>query len=207
MSDAQQIANVLYSALGIIALWYLGICWRGYRTAKMREDIFSLRSELFEYGATGAISFDSQPYRQLRSLLNSMIRFAHEISFVRLSVTIVWEKIHPLMPGIPNFMDYLRADELSPEVFDKLAAIHRKLIRITALQILTTSVMASPMLAVYCIYKVVRFGLPRRAIMMAAERRQELLDKRINYHLQLIEQQAIETRKLKVEEQRCLTVA
>ncbi len=209
MSNVQQIANVLYTTLGLVSLWYLITCWRDYKTAKLRQDLFDLRSELFEYACTGAISFDDPLYRKLCQLLNSVIRFAHQISFVRLGVTIVWEKARPLMPGIPNYMDELRSvPSVRKEVFCKLESIHQRMIKTIALQILVTSVMAFPMFALYCFYNVVRYGLPRVANMVTCETRQMVLDTRINYHLQLLEQQAVETRKIELQERdKILTTA
>ena len=157
MSNVQQIANVLYSALGLVALWYLVICWREYKTDKLRQDIFNLRAELFEYARTSAISFDDPLYRRLRMRLDSMIRFAHQISFVRLAVTVLWEKVHPLMPDVPIFTDELRANQpLSAEARAKLASIHQRMMKITAQHVLTTSFLALPMLALYCTYSIVK---------------------------------------------------
>ncbi len=209
MSNVQQIANVLYNALGLIALWFMLRCWRTYRDDKLREDIFGLRAELFDYAATGAISFDDPLYRKLRSLLNSVLRFAHEISFVRLAVTIIWEKFNPLMPGIPNYMDDLRAaDNMDSQVFHKLESIHQRMTKIIMAQILVTSALAFPMLVLYCLYHVIWYGLPKVAHLIGRETRQTIFHNRIFYHIQMLEQQAVETRKLERQaEDRVLTTA
>ncbi len=211
MINVQQIANVLYNTLGLFALWFMVRCWRTYRTDKLRQDIFCLRSELFEYATTGAISVRHPSYRKLWSLLNSVLRFAHEISFVRLAVTLIWERARPMMPGIPNYMDDLRhADNLDSAAFHKLESIHQRLIGALVVQILFTSVFAFPALVLYCIYNVVRYGLPKMANLVSCETRQIIFDTRINYHIQMLEQQAIETRKINQQlqnDERVLTTA
>ena len=203
MSNGQLIANVLYNTLGLLALLFTLRSWRNYRTDKLREDLFSLRAELFQYADTGAISFDDPLYKKLRMLLNSLIRFAHQISFIRLVVTMVWEKSSPLMSGVPNYMDQLRsaAPSIQREAFCELESIHQRMIKAIAVQLLVTSVMAFPMLALYCFYSVLRFGLPKIANMVTCETRQVVFDTRLNYHIQLIEQQAVETRKIEMQEQ------
>lgn len=44
-----------------------------------RENVFSLRSDLFDLAASGGIPFDHQAYGMLRGILNGFIRGAHEV--------------------------------------------------------------------------------------------------------------------------------
>jgi len=74
----------LLSAVGSLCaayfLWTLGI--RKFFLDIMRERIFELRFELFRLGMTGELSFDSDAYRALETLLSGLLRFGHRISFL-----------------------------------------------------------------------------------------------------------------------------
>jgi hypothetical protein len=125
MSSASQIATVLYAGIGLGALWITLVSWREYMTDKFRQSVFDLRAELFDYARGGKIDFHSKAYVDFRMLLNSMIRFAHEISFVRLAATIVLEKFRPCFRTLPNVVDELKRDpELSDEVKTQLEVFH-----------------------------------------------------------------------------------
>ena len=53
----------------------------------LRQRLFAIRDELFDFAADGGISFDDPVYRGLRDEINSFIRFAHKITFSRLVLT------------------------------------------------------------------------------------------------------------------------
>src|SRR4030081_1087469 len=103
MNNAQQIATVLYNTASFFALWFVLRCWRDYKTDKLRQDIFNLRAELFDFAKEGGVAFNDPSYILFRSLLNSMIRFAHEISFVRLATTLLLERFRPKLTLTPTF--------------------------------------------------------------------------------------------------------
>ncbi len=197
MNHSSEIAAALYTGAGLTALWFTLGCYRSATTDKFRQDLFALRAELFDYAREGAVPFDNRSYVRLRNLLNSMIRFAHEVSFVRLAVAIVWENINPVLRCIPGFAAQVEHDsELSEEARRKLSDIHERMFRLTFVQILSTSVAALPVLVVYVACRVLRDGIsvwkhpPDRI----------LDDHRLNDHIQLIEQQAVETRDEQMRE-------
>jgi hypothetical protein len=194
MNNAQQIATVMYNAAGLCALWILLRCWRDYKTDKLRQDIFNLRAELFDFARGGGLPFNDRSYVLFRLLLNSMIRFAHEISFVRLATTLVLERFRPTLTLGPSFMDELEAASLSDSARCKLTGLHSKLLKLVAVQILTTSLAAFPVLFFYVVYMVVTEELPAR-------RRAKVVEASIREHMQLIEQQAMETRELELQQQ------
>jgi hypothetical protein len=41
---------------------------------RFRQDVFGLRDELWDFAASGQISFDDPAYRLLRQLMNGFIR-------------------------------------------------------------------------------------------------------------------------------------
>lgn len=74
-----QISDALHLLLALIALWCLAVCWCEYRLDRLRQDLFSVRDDLFLQAALGEISFTNEAYARLRTLMNGMIRYAHRI--------------------------------------------------------------------------------------------------------------------------------
>lgn len=197
-----QIAAVLYNTGGLLALWVVVRCWRDYKTDKLRQDVFDLRAELFRFASEGGIAFDNHSYRLLRRLLNSMIRFAHELSFVRFATTLAMERLRPSLASFPSFAKELESDNITDSARAELTRLHNKLMNIVSNQILTTSIAALPVLLLYVAYTLIRHGLPERnqATHVDSSVRNIVLDKRLNQHMQLMEQQAIETREMRERE-------
>ncbi len=52
-----------------------------------RQNMFSVRDELFDYAAAGNISFDDPAYTLLRHQMNGMIRYGHQLTLFRVLVT------------------------------------------------------------------------------------------------------------------------
>jgi hypothetical protein len=71
-----------------IALLSLGALWfwlfADYRCDKFRQKMFALRDEMFDFVSKEDDGFDLKAYRDLRELMNSLIRFAHRVSFCEL---------------------------------------------------------------------------------------------------------------------------
>lgn len=202
-NNAEQIAVVLYSAMGLVALWLNLRFWRDYMTDKLREDLFNLRAELFDYARSGAVSFDNRSYRRLWNLTNSLIRFAHEISFVRLVATILLERVRPCFRTLPDFNDEIQRDaDLGDEAKERLSALHWNLFKMVFGQIIWTSFAALPCLVLYRVYGIIRYGRTKRPVNAPPSRNSEVLfdDPRLNHHIRIIEQQAVETRKRDTEE-------
>jgi hypothetical protein len=83
-------------ALSLLVLWVLAFgCWRPYRADQLRQELFGLRDQLFDYAAGGGVSFDHPAYTRLRTTLNGMIRFAHRVTFLRLCLNVLAERVWP----------------------------------------------------------------------------------------------------------------
>ena len=96
MIDLESMAVILNFGFGLILLWVLVFwCWKSYRIDSFRQKLFALRDELFDFADSGAIAFDDPAYYRLRKTLNGMIRFAHQITFPRLCIALIAEKISP----------------------------------------------------------------------------------------------------------------
>jgi hypothetical protein len=193
--NAQQIAVVSYNTVSFAALWVVVLCWRGYKTDKLRQDIFNLRAELFEFAAGGGVDFNNHSYRRLRSILNSMIRFAHQLSFIRLVTTLVLERWHPILTTSPGYLDELSTDDnVDQAARSKLQQIHYRLMKLVMFQILTTSIAAFPGLLLYFVYSVIKQTLHSRMSNDFA-----YCKYRLEVHIQLMERQAVETRELELQ--------
>jgi hypothetical protein len=83
------VGNILHLGVGLYLLWFLAFfCWRSYRLDALRDELFQVRNELFDYAATGAVSFDDPAYWLLRQRLNGLLRFAHTVSFGRVIISV-----------------------------------------------------------------------------------------------------------------------
>lgn len=73
---------VVLKSLGLlVALWFfVYYFWRDYRLDAFRDDVFTLRDEMFLYAAQGNISFQDPAYVLLRSRMNVILRYAHEFN-------------------------------------------------------------------------------------------------------------------------------
>lgn len=56
--------------------------WQSVCTDWARQTIFASRDQLFDMARAGELSFESSDYRIIRSSLNSLIRFAHDVTWV-----------------------------------------------------------------------------------------------------------------------------
>jgi len=72
--------------LVLLAVLFLEL-WPALRLDTFRQGMFTVRDELFDYAASGAIPFDDPAYRLLRQLMNGLIRYGHQITFFRLWCT------------------------------------------------------------------------------------------------------------------------
>lgn len=83
--DHAAIYNVFVSGVSICALVYLGWwVYPLYRIDLFRQEIFSLRDELFDLAADGQIGFDNPAYLKLRRLMNKTARFGHRATMPQL---------------------------------------------------------------------------------------------------------------------------
>src|SRR5260221_5334180 len=79
--------TALISVLALFGLWIaVYYLWRDYRSDAFREDIFSVRDEMFLWAARRNISFDHPAYRILRDRMNVLLRHAHEFTLTRMAI-------------------------------------------------------------------------------------------------------------------------
>lgn len=82
----QSCASLLI--LGLVCFWM----YPAVRLDEFRQDLFSVRDELFDYAASGRIAFSDPAYRLLRQSMNGFIRYAHQITVFRLVMAfLIWK--------------------------------------------------------------------------------------------------------------------
>ena len=75
----------LWSVLALFALWIaVYYLWPDFRNDTFREDLFSVRDQMFLYAAQGNIGFDSPAYTILRDRMNGLLRHGHELTLTRM---------------------------------------------------------------------------------------------------------------------------
>jgi hypothetical protein len=82
-----MIAVIIESALGLFGLWIaVYYLWPDYRNDAYREDIFSVRDEMFLFALDNNIPFDHPAYALLRARMNLLLRHGQELTVNRLLI-------------------------------------------------------------------------------------------------------------------------
>jgi hypothetical protein len=82
MTNMETIAvRYFFTVLGLAGLGVVCFGLRAYTRDLFRQRAFAIRDELFDYAASGAISFDDPAYWRLRLAMNSVIRYSHRFTF------------------------------------------------------------------------------------------------------------------------------
>jgi hypothetical protein len=108
-------------SFGLLLLWgffYFSI--RAYLLDDLRQNLFRIRDDLFDFAADGGIPFDDPSYRELRDDLNSLILFAEKLSFFR-GLSAYW-----VTPRRSEPQWLRRLDQLEPLVGRRLRETHMR---------------------------------------------------------------------------------
>ena len=83
-----QIASILQFSV-VLVLWLILIfkILPTYRVDSFRQKMFSVRDEMFDFAADGNISFDDPAYILLRTQMNGLIRYGHQLTVFRTLMT------------------------------------------------------------------------------------------------------------------------
>jgi hypothetical protein len=122
-------ASLLLATYGgcLLAILLLFL-WRELRIEVFRQRIFQIRDELFDFAAEGNISFNDPAYGALRTSMNSLIRFAHKMSFFHAFLMNLARHWYPSPALERAFKQRMRPLDELPEgpVRDKLHSLHRR---------------------------------------------------------------------------------
>jgi hypothetical protein len=186
--------ELLIGSLGAIACWALWFYFaKEQRVDAFREELFSIRRDLFLMAAAGEVSFASKSYIELRYLINGMLRFAHRIS---LPTSLVAARLAEINPDKTNIYDkWKRSLEGLPEgVRDKLDSIHSRMFRAYMNHLVRGSVVLSVMIAVFIVSAAIK---EVGASLFTTKRKVQfdLVDIAVNniansFHAQALEEQA-----------------
>jgi hypothetical protein len=72
-------------ALSLFLLFFYGP-WQGAVMDIARQIAFEQRDAVFDLAAQGKLEFDSDEYKTIRDSFNKLIRFAHELNWIRLVI-------------------------------------------------------------------------------------------------------------------------
>lgn len=102
--------EALISILLCVALVLLSLGpWRDWCTAMARQVIFEKRDAIFDLAADGKLDFTSSEYRTIRSSLETIIRFAHELTLTRFAFLGGYMDAHRSKASVPELRIALEA--------------------------------------------------------------------------------------------------
>jgi hypothetical protein len=148
-----QVVTILQSAVFLALLLVLVLkLWPSLRLDTFRQRMFVVRDELFDYAASGKIAFNDPAYRLLRQSMNGFIRYAHQLTFFRLCLTIMRWRIFDDKPEISWALKWERAlVQLGDEnVINDLRGFHTRALSL----VIERLVSGSPVLLVLLIAAV-----------------------------------------------------
>ena len=90
IDQAIEICHIATNAILLWVAWHF--LWRRARQERLRQDLFELRDQLFDYARSGSIGFSDRAYVLLRTNINSMLRFAHLMSATRIFTFICFQR-------------------------------------------------------------------------------------------------------------------
>ena len=103
--------------------------------------MFTVRDELFDYAAAGNIGFDDPAYLLLRRSMNGFIRYAHQLTFFRLCLTLVGWRILGQKPDLKWAREWEAALKRikSPDVEKSLREFHTRTIMLVVKRLVSGS--------------------------------------------------------------------
>jgi hypothetical protein len=97
---AAQLSTIVQSILSLIVLILIIFAWwPEQRMDLFREQMFALRAELFDFAMEGHVAFDDPAYRLLRTLMNGLIRYAHNLTPYRTTMLVLRFKYTSNLPA------------------------------------------------------------------------------------------------------------
>lgn len=153
--------QMLIACIGAGACWALWFYFvKEYRVAAFRERLFSIRDQLFDFAASGQVSFDDPAYSELRALINGMLRFAHRVSFLTLltsarNPSLNADSSNPYQHWKDSLLD------LAPEKRERLEQIHNQLVSAYMKQLVEGSIILFPIAVLLLIGFSLRAQLKR----------------------------------------------
>jgi len=120
----------------------LVVCWlfSGYRADNLRDRLFTLRDEMFLYALDQGIA-NTPAHENLRLMMNSLIRYAHRVSFVRLLLLDISRRAFKLKPSVPGlYVEWVEAvASLPADPAERMRGFHGKAMLLIVKHMITGS--------------------------------------------------------------------
>jgi hypothetical protein len=134
------------------------LIWRAdQRTDIFRQQMFSIRDELFDFALDGNIDFQHPAYYLLRNSMNGFIRYAHRLTFFQLLITVVRWKLTEDVQALTWHSKWVAAVDSLPEgTRDALRKFHDRSMDAVATHIILGSVALLSLLTIAVIHVIVK---------------------------------------------------
>lgn len=141
MTPLQNFSEALHIAFGLALLWFLVFkLAKDYRIDALRDRLFALREKLFDYALSGGVSFNHPAYTKFRVLINSLIRFAHRLTFTRFAAGVVFVTCKRAEVRDQALAEWYSAVEtLEPEAQQTLKRMHLEMLMLVVRHLITGS--------------------------------------------------------------------
>lgn len=139
----------LFCTAGLVGLFFGP--WQSYCVDRARYELFLVRDRLFKLGEDKTISFQSPEYLMIRSSIEALIRFAHEINIWRIIVYFYILGVKDEHSASSDIMNALEGIE-DPELKNELHDIRRDVAGIVK------RLMYRRSLTMLCLFKALKFG-------------------------------------------------
>ncbi len=106
--NIHEVSIALSSAFSISLLVALFKLWRDCQTDELRQELFQIRDELFDFARQREGGLDNPAYQWARVVLNSFIRYGHRFSVVRILLTAVMQMVAPAEKSGRSLRDTLK---------------------------------------------------------------------------------------------------
>src|SRR5258708_22697110 len=158
--EINTLATIVQTTIGLlivcVILFWL---WPCVRLDAFRQDMFAVRDELFDYAASGQISFQHPGYRLLRQSMNGFIRYGHRISVFQITMTILmWKTMGPVERDWTKKWEKALTSIEDPELNTKFEEFHARVGVMVAARIVLGSPLMSAFLIVFLIADLFRQG-------------------------------------------------
>jgi len=171
MNNIHSLTSALHLTLSLLALWYLFYrAFSEYRVDALRERLFALREELFDYAADGHVEFDHPAYGRLRQLVNGLIRFAHRMTFLRAAFGVLFYIFRPNTQLVSRHREEWTKELLTQpiEVQKKLWTIHNRALFLVLRHMVIGSPVLFPIVCILMAWAYCR-GLRKRGSALATD--------------------------------------
>jgi hypothetical protein len=122
------VVRIVRLCFGLLLLWglfYISI--RTFLLDNLRQRLFAIRDDLFDFAADGGVAFEHPCYRELRNDLNGLILFAHKLTVGRAVITYWMMRWPHTKPQVNKWLQHI--DQLSPLARRKFLDVHSTALR------------------------------------------------------------------------------